>query len=69
MLIPRNGISQTPSSKCCGSAVPYTSERAGLDVPFLDLSGYSGDEKERLTLEAMQRGEPLIYSGRICTCH
>ncbi|MCZ7641501.1 MAG: TM0106 family RecB-like putative nuclease [Pseudorhodoplanes sp.] len=38
---------------------------AGLDVPFLDLSGYAGDEKERLTLEAMQRGEPLIYSGRI----
>ena len=24
-----------------------------------------GEEKERLTLEAMQRGEPLIYSGRI----
>lgn len=38
---------------------------AGLSIPFLDLSGYSGDEKERLTLEAMQRGEPLIYSGRI----
>ena len=26
---------------------------------------YVGDEKERLTLEAMQRGEPLIYSGRM----
>jgi predicted RecB family nuclease len=38
---------------------------SGLDLPFVDLSGYSGDEKERLTLEAMQRGEPLIYSGRI----
>src|ERR1700680_1573870 len=38
---------------------------ASLDVPFLDLSSYSGDEKERLTLEAMRRGEPLIYSGRI----
>jgi predicted RecB family nuclease len=38
---------------------------AGLSVPFLDLSIYSGAEKERLTLEAMQRKEPLIYSGRI----
>ena len=38
---------------------------AGLKIPFLDLSAYAGDEKERLTLEAMQRGEPLIYSGRI----
>ncbi len=38
---------------------------AGLTLPFLDLSKYAGDEKERLTLEAMQRGEPLIYSGRI----
>src|SRR5271165_3647926 len=33
--------------------------------PFLDLSGFSGAEKERHTLEAMERGEPLIYSGRI----
>jgi hypothetical protein len=38
---------------------------AGLELPFLDLSAYAGDEKERLTLEAMQRGEPLIYSERI----
>ncbi len=38
---------------------------AGLDLPFLDLSAYSGEEKERLTLEVMQRGEPLIYGGRI----
>jgi hypothetical protein len=38
---------------------------AALALPFLDLSKYAGDEKERLTLEAMQRGEPLIYSGRI----
>ena len=38
---------------------------AGLKIPFLDLSAYAGDEKERLTLEAMQRGEPLIYNGRI----
>ena len=37
----------------------------GLDIPFLDLSHYTGDEKERLTTEAMQRGEPLIYSGRM----
>jgi predicted RecB family nuclease len=38
---------------------------AGLNLPFLDLSGFAGDEKERLTLEAMRRGEPLIYGGRI----
>lgn len=37
---------------------------AGLDVPFLDLSRYAGEEKERLTLEAMRSGEPLIYGGR-----
>lgn len=37
----------------------------GLSIPFLDLSSYAGDEKERLTLEAMQRGEKLIYGGRI----
>jgi len=38
---------------------------AGLEVPMLDLSPYAGNEKERLTLEAMQRGEALIYSARI----
>lgn len=37
----------------------------GLKTHFIDLSSYAGDEKERLTLEAMQRGEPLIYGGRI----
>ncbi len=37
----------------------------GLEIPILDLSPYAGDEKERLTIEAMQRGEPLIYSARI----
>ena len=37
----------------------------GLDVPCTDLSLEAGDEKERLTLEAMQRGDFLIYSGRI----
>ncbi|MFZ0694190.1 MAG: PD-(D/E)XK nuclease family protein, partial [Alphaproteobacteria bacterium] len=36
-----------------------------LEIPFLDLSHYSGDEKERLTVEAMARREPLIYGGRI----
>jgi hypothetical protein len=36
-----------------------------LTLPFLDLSTYADDEKERLTLEAMQRDEPLIYGGRI----
>lgn len=38
---------------------------AALEIPFLDLSGTSGDEREKLTLEAMERGEPLIYGGRI----
>lgn len=38
---------------------------AGLHEPFVDLSPYAGDEKVRLTLEAMRRGERLIYSGRI----
>ena len=37
----------------------------GLEVPFTDLSLAAGDEKERLTLEAMQRGDSLIYSGRL----
>ncbi len=44
----------------------YEKEVIGrLSVPFVDLSVYAGDEKERLTWEAMRRGEPLIYSGRI----
>lgn len=38
---------------------------SGLDIPFLDLSIYRGDEKEKLTREAMAHGEPLIYGGRI----
>jgi hypothetical protein len=37
----------------------------GVGTPFLDLSGFHGDEKERLTTEAVARGEPLIYGGRI----
>lgn len=36
-----------------------------LEQPFLDLSHLEGEEKERQTLAAMQRGEPLIYSARI----
>ena len=36
-----------------------------LGVPFTDLSRYSDDEKEQLTLEAIQRGDLLIYSARI----
>ncbi len=32
----------------------------------VDLSHAEGNEKERLTLEAMKCGEPLIYNGRIC---
>ena len=38
---------------------------AGLKTPFLDLSPFSGAKKEHLTQEAMVRGEPLIYGGRI----
>lgn len=38
---------------------------ATLEEPFLDLSKFEGTEKEGLTLEAMQRGEALIYGGRI----
>jgi len=37
----------------------------GLGQPFLDLSMFAGDEKERRTIGAMDRGEPLIYGGRI----
>jgi predicted RecB family nuclease len=36
-----------------------------LEQAFLDLSNAEGVEKERLTFEAMKRGEPLIYGGRI----
>ncbi len=36
-------------------------------LDFLDLSSAEGEEKERLTLEAMRRGEKLIYSGRIAS--
>jgi predicted RecB family nuclease len=36
-----------------------------IGVPVLDLSGFYGDAKEALTTEAMERQEPLIYSGRI----
>ncbi len=38
---------------------------AALNIPFLDLSIANEEDRERLTLEAMQRGEPLIYGGRI----
>lgn len=36
-----------------------------LREPFTDLSGKPGPERERLTREAMARGDPLIYGGRI----
>ena len=38
---------------------------AGAGVPFTDLSVLSGSEKERATLAAIQRGDTLIYAGRI----
>lgn len=37
----------------------------GLHVPFTDLHGHSSAERQRLTLEAMRRGDQLIYGGRI----
>jgi predicted RecB family nuclease len=36
-----------------------------LKLPFCDLSSYSKEEKETATLEAMRRGDELIYAGRI----
>jgi len=36
-----------------------------LEQHFLDLSETEDEDKEYLTLQAMERGKPLIYSGRI----
>lgn len=36
-----------------------------LDIPFLDLSIYSEEEKEQKTREAIEQKISLIYSGRI----
>jgi uncharacterized protein len=36
-----------------------------LNLPFTDLSTMSAAAKEQQTLEAMQRGDQLIYGGRI----
>ena len=38
---------------------------AVLDIPFLDLTPYSMEEKEIKTHEAIVNKEPLIYGGRI----
>lgn len=38
-----------------------------LKIPFLDLSSYSGSEKEKRTSDAIKQGVTLIYSGRIST--
>lgn len=38
---------------------------ANLGEPFTDLSICAASDKERLTLEAMDRGDCLIYGGRI----
>jgi len=37
----------------------------GLDVPVTDLHAFHGAEKECRTLEALARGDELIYSGRV----
>lgn len=37
----------------------------GLQIPFTDLSGLSGEAKRVATQEAMARGDDLIYQGRI----
>ncbi|WP_407180417.1 PD-(D/E)XK nuclease family protein [Bradyrhizobium sp. STM 3562] len=36
-----------------------------LEIPFVDLSGAKESDRERLTLDAMSNGEPLIYGGSI----
>ena len=36
-----------------------------LKQPFRDLSGLDAEEKERQTLQAIARGESLIYGGRL----
>lgn len=38
---------------------------SGGGLKVLDLSAIEGPERERLTLDAMSRGEPLIHGGRI----
>jgi len=40
---------------------------AKLNQPFTDLSRASDSDRGRLTLEAMGRGDSLIYGGRIRT--
>src|SRR6185312_1982139 len=36
-----------------------------LQLPFTDLSEVDQPSRERLTLEALSRGDPLIYGGHI----
>src|SRR5690349_6674766 len=40
---------------------------SNLNQPFTDLSKAGDNDRERLTLEAMARGESLIYGGFIRT--
>lgn len=38
---------------------------AALGDPFVDLSNTAEIDRQRLTLEAMGQGAPMIYGGRI----
>jgi len=38
---------------------------ANLRHPFIDLSGFRGEDKERETRTAIANGAPLIYAGRL----
>ena len=63
----RSVTRQIHSSSSSGRQARFSSNRSSkvwrCPAPIFPWS--AGDEKERLTLEAMQRGDFMIYSGRI----